>query len=76
MNIENEYLPADHQDIDNITTLAEDYTPEPCRYLPVDRYDEDEDTFVGEDIILWVWAFVGLGAMSVIAFLAYLYFMN
>jgi hypothetical protein len=74
MDIQNEYLPADRQDVDNITTLigdeSEEYSPEP--------YEESEymREFKKEERTITVYIILGLGVMTLNAVLAYLIFMN
>jgi len=67
MNIQNPYLPADKQDIDNITTLCEE---EEVIYEPEIYEDPDEEAL--ENYI-----FVGIGVViMVVSVFAYLYFIN
>jgi len=74
MDIQNEYLPADRQDIDNITTLIGDESEE-CYPEP---YEESEymREFKKEERIITVYIILGLGVMILNAVLAYLIFMN
>ena len=64
MNIQNPYLPADKQDIDNITTLREE---EDVLYEPEERGVAYPEEFV----------FIALGAVIMLAAVfAYLNFIN
>ena len=66
MNIQNPYLPADKQDIDNITTLCEE---EDILYEPEKRKQE---TAYPEEFV-----FIALGAVIMLAAVfAYLNFIN